>query len=340
MRSAVVVHHLFNKNLLHFPIGRFRFGFLIVLLLFLSLCFLVGNISAQVVPKFAQRNFDALSSRESFWIGSPNGLYQYRSAENVWSVRGKQNGLLSNAITRLGANGEELWIGQQNGLTIYNQQSNTMLSYDSARGIPGGKILSFAFEDDYVWVGTARGAARYDRLIEEWQKIGSAQGLVGESVFEIVPRGSSVYLITEKAINEYDPRYEKWRIYQSASDVASVNDAFATADRIWLFSDTGFVRFQFESKTFQRYPYGEVGEYQDIKSIFIDGETFWLLTEKGLWFYDPQADALRPFLEIVNLPDSHIQCASFSPDGKSIWFSTGSGVSRFDRTAKSWQYFT
>ncbi len=297
-----------------------------------------ASLRAQIVPRFFQRTFDALSFRDAWWLASPEGLFQYRSAENVWSARTERNGLLSRRVTRIAADGDVLWIGQERGVTRFDFQSNTFLSYDSARGIPAGAVLSFAFDKDYVWIGTESGAARFDRLIEEWQRLAPAQGLTGARVCEIAGRDELIYLVTEKGINEYDARYERWRLY--GDGLPPVRDAFSTPANIWLVCDSMLVRFDHRAKTFQQYPLGEIGNFDGIRELIVEGEGFWILTGSGLWSYDPAADAIRPFLELVNLPDPRLHGIAFTQDGKAIWFNTEAGVSRFERATKLWQHFT
>ena len=77
-----------------------------------------------------------------------------------------------------------------------------------------------------------------------------------------------------------------------------------------------------------------------MREIIVSGSGFWLVTEDNLWQYDATADALRPFLEIEQLPDRDLRAVALSSDGDTFWFSTASGLTRFTRGSGSWTYFT
>ncbi|MFA6235288.1 MAG: hypothetical protein WC824_14025, partial [Bacteroidota bacterium] len=320
--------------------------------LLLSLCApLPGH--AQSTVHFPDRGYSTLSYGGSLWIGTPRGLYRYRSEDNVWSAYGPQNGLLSSSITSLDVRNDVLWIGQDRGITSFDLRSNTMLHYDSAKGLASGAVRATAFEEDYVWTGGTGCGSRYDNLIEEWQRIGAAEGLTGNTVHAVVPNAERVFLATERGVNEYDPRHERWRMFtpQSAApqDAApqtgtqqadeAILDAFAAGGWLWLLRESELLRFDMDARVFSPYPLKNF-RGSDIKEIIVSGSGFWLVTATDLWQYDATADALRPFLEIEQLPDRELRAVALSSDGNTLWFSTASGLTRFDRAAGGWTYFT
>ncbi len=303
---------------------------------------------AQTSVHFPDRSYSTLSFGGSLWIGTPRGLYRYRSEDNVWSAYGPQNGLLSSAITSLEAHGDVLWIGQDRGVTALDLRSNTMLHYDSTKGIAAGPVRATAFEEDYVWTGSTSAASRYDNLIEEWQRIGPAEGLTGGTVHAIVPTNDRVFIATERGVNEYDPRHERWRMFAPpagdtktsvAADAAPILDAFSAGSWLWLLRDGELLRFDMTARVFSPYALKDF-RGSDVREIIVSGSGFWLVTEDNLWQYDATADALRPFLEIEQLPDRDLRAVALSSDGDTFWFSTASGLTRFTRGSGSWTYFT
>ncbi|MBL0176639.1 MAG: hypothetical protein IPP94_15470 [Ignavibacteria bacterium] len=296
--------------------------------------------TAQVTPHFPDRGQDVARAQDALWIGTERGLYQYRENENVWSARSRESGLLSNRITRLATDQDVLWIGTDLGVSRFDLRSNTVLSYDSSSGFPPGRVLCFAFDPEYVWVGTEQGAARYDRLIEQWQRIGAAQGLTGSAVHDIACIEGLVYMLTDSAVCEYDPKYERWRVFRDESDASPVRDAFVAGGSAWLLRDSDMLRFDIATRVLRRYPMPGAVSFAAIRNVFIDGASFWIATADNLWQYDAQSDALRPFLEITALPDRTIRATGFSAGGDIICFSTASGVSRFDRSTKTWTFLT
>ncbi len=311
------------------------------------LCALLSS-SAQTTVHFPDRSFSTLSYGGSLWIGTPRGLYRYRWEDNVWSAYGPRNGLLSAAITSLDMRGDVLWIGQDRGITAFDLRSNTMLHYDSAKGLASGAVRATAFEEDYAWTGGTQGASRYDNLIEEWQRIGPAEGLTGVTVHAIVPKSDRVFLATERGVNEYDPRHERWRLFtpEAAATPAnalpgsdSILDAFVAGSWLWLLREGELLRFDMDARVYSPYPLKDF-RGSAIREIIVSGDGFWIVTADNLWQYDATADALRPFLEIEQLPDRELRAVALSSNGNALWFSTASGVTRFVRGTSSWTYFT
>lgn len=288
--------------------------------------------------QYPDRSWSLLSTSGSVWIGTPNGLHRYRSEDNVWSAYGRQNGLLSSRITSLDLSGDVLWVGQSAGLTAFDQRSNTMLHYDSGRGLNIGATRAVVFETDYVWAGGQHGAARYDRLIEEWQTIGAEKALAGSIVHAITLNEDRVYLATDTGISEYDPRYERWRHFLPPGE-SRIHDAFIAGGQLWLLRDTDLLRFDMIARVFSPYALHTFGG-GDVREIIIQGSAFWLLTSGDLFLYDPSTDGLRAFPELSQLPDKELKAVALTADGSKLWFSTASGLSRFDRGSGTWTYYT
>ncbi|PLX29818.1 MAG: hypothetical protein C0600_08630, partial [Ignavibacteria bacterium] len=299
----------------------------------------VPHAAGQVRVHYPDRAYSTLSYGGSQWIASPRGLYRYRFDDKVWSAYGPQNGLLSPQVTSLDVRNDVLWIGQRNGMTSFDLRSNTMLHFDSAQGFTAGAVRATAFEEDYVWTGGSRGAARYDNLIEEWQRISHTEGLTGTNIHAIVPADDRVFLATGSAVNEYDPRYERWRSYAPPGDDI-VLDAFTAGGWIWLLRERDLLRFDTEARVFSPYPLdGFTGS--DIREIAVIGGNFWLITEGDLWQYASGTDALRPFLELEQVPEREsLDAVALSTDGNMIWFSTAAGLTRYNRATAEWTYYT
>jgi hypothetical protein len=300
-----------------------------------ALCFGAPALPAQTVTQFRGRARCALVHQNALWIGTPAGLHLYRSADNVWSARTTRSGLPSDSITLLAADQDAVWIGRRDGATRYDPASNTLLSYGGTDGLPPGAVLSFSADPEYIWLGTEHGVARYDRLIEQWQTLGPAQGLRGNAVYAIAQREGRLYFFTESAVNEYDPRYERWRAYTWSDSAMPARDAFLAGGNGWLLRERDLLRFDPASLLFHSYPLdGITGA--DVEQVAIEGSACWLQARGGIWYYDPQADAFRPFLELTALPERDLHAIAFSTDDAAIWASAGASLYRFDRQTKVW----
>ncbi|MBR9977327.1 MAG: hypothetical protein KFH87_04495, partial [Bacteroidetes bacterium] len=308
------------------------------MVVFLSLLLWPAAASAQTTVQYPDRSWSTLTHASSQWIGTSRGLYRYRAEDNVWSAWGQENGLLSSDITALEMRGNVLWIGQGSGLTAFDQRNNTMLHFESDKSLSVTVTRAMAFEADYVWAGGSGGAARFDDLIEQWQRIGTEQGLTGDTVHAFALSDDRVFMVTGSGVNEYDPRYERWRMYAPPQD-GRVLDAFSAAGTLWLLRDHDLLRFDLSTRVFSPYSLSSFSG-SDIRYLILQGSSFWIVTTDDLWRYDAASDALHPFHEIAQLPDRELRAVALSSDGNALWFSTASGLTRYDRATGSWTYYS
>jgi hypothetical protein len=311
-----------------------RDRFFILFFLFLQ----ISSSFAQQVKPWLRREFPSVVANNTFWIGTPKGLYQYRYEEDTWAIFGTHNSLPSNNVQILLWDGEWLWAGTPDGVAAGDVKLNKWLVYSAQNGLPGSRILSIAAEKDYVWVGTDRGAARYDKLIQEWEQFTTHSGLPDSVVFDIVADDDLVYFATSNGLAEYDIQFEKWRYYGKQNNIPSdtIRFIYPTADYLWLFTDQGPARFNKKLRTSVPYPDPRL-RYQAIRDMAVESEQMWLATEDGIFIYDPANAIWREFPEGTNLPDQSILALSFYQDRK--WFITEKGISLLNSTDKSWRRF-
>jgi hypothetical protein len=310
---------------------RFLFFFFIVMLFDASL------FSQQVKP-WPRRRFPSISADNTFWVGTPRGLYRYQFEDDAWAVFGGHNGLPSSDIRMLMWDGEWLWAATPEGVAAGDVKLNKWLVYDAGNGLPSNRVLALAAEKDYVWVGTDRGAARYDKLIQEWERFSVHSGLPDSSVYDIAVDGELVYFATGRGLAEYDVRFEKWRAYGRENGIPSdtIRFIYPTADYLWLFTDRGPARFN--KKLHTALPFEDTRlRYSAIRDLAVDNEQMWLATETGVHIYDPASSVWREFPQKENLPDSSILALCFNADSK--WFITEKGISVLETRNQSWRRF-
>jgi hypothetical protein len=310
-----------------------RFSFV----LFLITLFGTSLFSQQAKP-WPRHRFPSISADNTFWVGTPRGLYRYQYEEDAWAVFGSHNGLPSNDVQMLMWDGEWLWAATPSGVAAGDIKLNKWLAYDDGNGLPSNRVFTLAAEKDYVWVGTDRGAARYDKLIQEWELFTVQSGLPDSAVFDIAADGELVYFGTGKGLAEYDVRFEKWRTFGRANGIPSdtIRFIYPTAEYLWLFTDQGPARFN--KKLHTAVPYADPRlRYAAIRDLAVENEQMWLATESGIYIYDPANSVWREFPQRDNLPDQSILALCFNQDSR--WFITGKGISVFESRNQSWRRF-
>jgi hypothetical protein len=315
----------------------FKYNNRFIFILFIVIFFYPSLFSQQAKP-WPRRRFPSISADNTFWIGTPRGLYRYQFEEDAWAVFGSHNGLPSSDVQMLMWDGEWLWAATTAGVAAGDVKLNKWLAYDAGNGLPSNRVFAMAAEKDYVWVGTDRGAARYDKLIQEWERFTVQSGLPDSAVYDIAVDGELVYFATGRGLAEYDVRFEKWRTYGAENGIQSdtIRFLYPTADYLWLFTDRGPARFN--KKLHTAVPYADQRlRYAAIRDLAVENEQMWLATESGLYIYDPANSVWREFPQKDNLPDPSVLALCFNSDSR--WFLTEKGISVLETRNQSWRRF-
>ncbi len=104
------------------------------------------------------------------WIGTRNGLFQYRSETKRWKAHTILNGLAGNEISTVTAGDKHVWVGTAGeGLSRYDKSAQEWASFRLEDGLADNNIRDIALDAKYIWIGTfSAGVCRYDLTTELW----------------------------------------------------------------------------------------------------------------------------------------------------------------------------
>jgi ligand-binding sensor domain-containing protein len=124
------------------------------------------------IPEYLQRaEITAMASdNQDVWVGTREGLFQYRSATGNWNTHTILNGLPGNDISAIIAGDKFVWVGTaEEGLSRYNKATGKWDNFNLDDGLADNNIRSIALDGKYVWIGTfSGGVCRYDTTTELW----------------------------------------------------------------------------------------------------------------------------------------------------------------------------
>ena len=241
-----------------------------------------------------KKEFPILQAGSDLWIGTPGGLYQYKSADDsykLYSIPGKEG----MAIRYLYYDSEWLWCILDTGLAVLQTRLNQWMVFDKTSGLPSGKINAIAFDGDYVWAATDNGAARFDRLIEEWEWYGTDKGIPDSSLVKILVYDKYVWFITEKGFSEYDPQFEKWRHFTLPGEQGNaISEAFIFGNSLWFLTRKGLIKFNPQLNS-QEYFFHPRSQADHLKNMLYENDAIWALSDDKLCYIQSGSQVLKEF---------------------------------------------
>ena len=124
------------------------------------------------IPEYLQNvEITALASDgQDVWVGTRNGLFQYRSEDGNWETYTVLNGLAGNDISTITAGDTLVWVGtSEEGVSRYDKAAQKWKSFNIDDGLSDNNIRSIALDGKYIWMGTfSAGVCRYDLTTELW----------------------------------------------------------------------------------------------------------------------------------------------------------------------------
>ena len=103
------------------------------------------------------------------WFGSDSGVTLYDKESHDWTILTINDGLGSDKITCIAADGDGVWFGTFDaGVTRYDMKTREWRVYSEKDGLAHNSVLSITLDGDLVWFGTTRGLSRYNKITDVW----------------------------------------------------------------------------------------------------------------------------------------------------------------------------
>lgn len=186
----------------------------------------------------------AADSQERFWIGTAGGLSIWTGSDffNLTT----DNGLPSDDITALQADGEIMWIGTRGGGLLRFEDNQLQLFNVNNSNLPANTITALARgSDGAIWIGTAAGVARFAGN-ELTGNAAQGSGLAGQAIRALAagPEGTLWAATDSNALFRYDGT--AWAAFDAAKRPSPQITALLVdqSGELWLgTADGGLARY-------------------------------------------------------------------------------------------------
>ena len=285
---------------------------MIPLLLFLAAASQKGIADS---PVFLDAASDPYAS-QYLLVTTPYGIYSLDRNSETWARITEASGLPDNRVDVLGLDEGILWAGTPKGLASADVKVNDWQTYD----LPG-PVSGLGFDKDYVWAGGAFGLRRFDKYTERWEEIAASR------VNDVFAEEGFVWLATDSGISRY--RSEFGRVEPMPAPAYQYSRIISTTSRIWFIAPGRFVSYRKETGTWSGYP------GLDIRSYSASGDSLFIVSQGGVYLYEPNADAWLPFRDVEGLS----RVSGVHASGSNVFFATDHGFVVYaaaDRTSKTY----
>ncbi len=159
------------------------------------------------------------------WVGTRGAGASVLSADRTsWTLMNQFDGLPSDSVLTMTAEGDSLWIGTQRGVAVWDghQISGTLPDGVNPSPFPTDVVTGIVLRGDSVWVATTGGirVRRRSDLLAPWTPADS--GLLVHSVDHLVSDGTSLIALSRFATYRWSDAAAKWVLFGGIGAVRSL----------------------------------------------------------------------------------------------------------------------
>ena len=242
----------------------------------------------------------------TLWIATW-GLGAARADQLTLQYKPLPYGLWDDAVDVFAYDDNSLWLGGEQryagrgGMTRWEVGRREPEYYEPRyiTGFDDDRITAMAFDEEYLWFGTKNGLTRYDLNRQNWRTLSQVDHL---------PDPRITYLCLDK---EY----------------------------VWVASEAGLARILLSSVGNSDSLQVDIIDQRQlgrmfISSLAVQGDTLWVGTEFGLYWYDTRVDS-GDFFNAGVFPVNQKIHALYSY-GEEVWFGTSFGIAGFNSRSGEW----
>jgi tetratricopeptide (TPR) repeat protein len=199
--------------------------------------------------------FSMCVDKDSLWVGTEFGIYQYYEIINKWEHYTISNGLSDNMVLSLASTPKGIWCGTPKGACIYDYSTGNWNIADKQSKLVGRSIPFISYAGNNIWFAwyssLSNGVSRYDPTLLAWR---------------------------EWTITEWDADADSDHLINS-----SLITVGAGANEVWVGTDTMTIYYNYRNSQWSTplsYPSQLAGHTP--YEIAVDGESVWFATSVGL----------------------------------------------------------
>ncbi|HIM10434.1 TPA: tetratricopeptide repeat protein [Candidatus Poribacteria bacterium] len=278
---------------------------------------------------------------------------------SAWMIYRVSDGLPSNKVKAIAADGTTVWVGTAKGLAEADTSSvfweiKTEFTTQLEEMFEGSplNIQSLAVDEEELWIGTMNhGVIRYNKTTGSIENYTQDHGLPHNLVYDIKIFGNEVWMGTFSGVAQYSRAADGWRIFNRETDELPADDIVAlevTPRTVWIGTSKSGVAFYDREFNYWR----SYGEFEGLDSIVGNSIVSFDLVGNRLfftWYNQPREisgytecdldslgshseEVVRGDLDNLVRPENiHIAVTE-----DEVWLATNDGVYKNTRNTGDW----
>ncbi len=185
----------------------------------------------------------AIDRSRRLWLGTSGAGASVLSADrSAWSLVNVFDGLPSDSVTVLAAEGDTMWIGTTAGLALWDGRQVSGVLPDGVNPSPfaSNDITGIVVRGDTVWVATGAGiyVSRVSQGLSAW---GTANaGLASLAIDRMVADAATLFALDSTAVHRWDAPSNAW---QATPNIGGVYSLTAAHGGVFAAADLGLYRW-------------------------------------------------------------------------------------------------
>lgn len=185
----------------------------------------------------------ALDRSGRVWAATPQfGVSRLSADRATWDLVNAFDGLPSDTVNVLRADGDTVWIGTQRGIALWDgtQIAGSVPDLGTASPFRSDNITGIIVLRDSLFVSTSNGVyvARLSQQLATWASVDG--GLLSTNVLSLASDGREVFALSNGVTHRWSMTAHTWSIAGGQGSVKRMRDGFG---RVYSISSTGIYKW-------------------------------------------------------------------------------------------------
>jgi len=250
----------------------------------------------------------------------------HRPLSGSWDTFRPSDGLASDLVQVIAAEGKIAWIGTDWGLNKFDFGDKAWITLRKEEGLPDNCVNDISLGDDRIWVATNGGICTVDKANNKVESPEIAS-FINYSVRGLEVSGGTLWVAGGRGVVAIDLASGDNTQYTTKNGLPINQTSCIALDggQVWVGTSRGVVRLNADSGEVVAMGLAEGLPGEGVRDLAVASTGVWIATEKGLAFYSKKRDEIQR-LGGKGLPSNNI--LSLAMQGGALWVGTDRGLAK------------